>query len=509
MSPTEVLKNYGENSDGLKTQMKDLFLESRFSRILGLPNQTSKIFGEITNSPKLCNALLESEMLHAPNPDKLLEIFNAETQQAIEARSFLFKVYKSLKKGYEFNPNPDEKYYFLRYLIGENLRFDETFMEDNKLWDDFLSEFSELSITMKRLMSETLKGEPKELKGKSKEVKDNIKIKNSINVENVSNNIDMYGEKIKIKEYLSGFCYYMIKIKNNNPIVHTRRLKESGRIFRQEIRKGIWKCVNIEEEKALKNVCNIIDYIDYDKKECLVIQYYDFVIDYLRINTDLQGRADKKYMNLYLFEQVFGFEYFNFIVDKIDDNCKKYNLKIEEIKYNLEIGDIIWDILGEPLAFVMEMFEPILRYPIAEKIIDLYFGGLFWVNKYWKLIRYLNQCKNEYSDRAEEISKALWEVYIIVIKSFLDDCRIYIEKKEIELKKDCQEEIKWDKSGINFAHYDQLIGFKQETINEVIDINSIKAREYLKKPENEIKQECSSILNCIKKKCWDYNIYGL
>lgn len=487
LSPTDVVKRYKERSDGFVTQMKELFLESRFSKILGLKSQTNKILLEMVNNPKVCMALAKSEML-----EKFQDFLGGE-EEAAGTRSLLFKAYKSLKKEYVFDPEPYEQQCFLKHLFGKNFQIDGVSEEKDELYN----ECSDIFFSGYAIFNYK-----KELK-KEKKQKEERNIKNN---KNISSSIDMYEESVRISEYLSGFCYYMVKIKDTNPIIHTKQLTKKGYINRAEERKEIWGSVEESEKQLLEETCRIIDYLRRNRKVDKGGRYYNFVINYLRKNKDIKETGQKKSIGLYLFEQVFGFEYINFVIEKIEEKFNYFEIPIDN-----RFGEKM-EKLFKLLAIVMRDFEPILRNSIAEKIIDLYCGVLFLNSECYKT---QNECgewkdKDEVGDeyRYETLSRFLEDVDRTV-QSFLEDCRTYIENREIELKDNCQKEITWDESNMDFKHYQQLLDFKDNKKDELRDINSITGAEYLKSYDLVIREEYLPwILAYVQYECWDYNIYG-
>lgn len=428
LTRTEICNKHGKKSSKEVTDLLNLFMESKFCKILGFPPRVKRILKEITDNPKVCMALLRSEV-----PDCYKWEYNNKLEGSC-VQTISFKLFNSIENGEVFALSGVEKEMFLKMIFGEEFPSEDLFQEEKSKWKDFYFKILHSNSIFDLNKNKEHKAEDT----KAEEAGSLVCNENS--------------DEVIISEYLSRFCHNMVINKCNNPILHTKESDKKGYYKNKKRREDTWEDLN-EEEKDILCRCYIIR--DYIKKksdinpENLLNGYYNFVIRYLKeLANDLIEDHDKR-LDLYLFEQVFGFSYINSIAKILQEKCKKYGV------INLEIGP--WEEMGVLLGRIMENFEPCMRNEIAEKIIDAFFYERFFnegIRNYetyagWGVEFQENEERNR--------------MYFMAMDRFLCDCRSYISKEELSIKIETKIEKKWDKDVIDLESYNEILNYKDIT----------------------------------------------
>lgn len=500
-SREDVRSTFNEKSSKLHTDLFSSFRESKFNKILGINYPEENISDEICSNASICIALAKSEI-----NEELSLLIGGNTREDEILRSIFFKAFQSQNNGKDFVLSSEEKKEFLRRLFWT--RSQEFFwLEEDSEFEKFLIDIIEYG----------------RVPGREKKVDEENKDERKIDKKK------SHADNVKISKYLARFCYYMVKHKRYNPILHTviscQKMNED-KVSRR--RKGTWSSFGEEEKRKICKYYQVIDYFNGKKLTCDdkkgLENYYQFVFEYLRsIKNDSLGDSEKK-LNWYLFEQVFGLEYIEAVTKQI--------IKLLDY-YKIELEDIQWEVIGKILANIMNKFEPILRIKIASLILDWYFRTMFIMRadlnesiENWRVGREKNT-----ELEMEEFYRKLQEIVIGKIQIFLNSCRLSIYSKEkkyfekwTEAYNDCckkgegfasllkdicseSEREKLDIDVIRFDNYTGMEEYEYNTEDEQMDINDMRAEYYLKSMEGKnctIKQK---LVSCIQEECWDYSIY--
>lgn len=443
-------------------------IQTKVFQYLGYETDTTKVFTEmILRNSKVCLYLIEKE---------ILPIWDTVKKKREKLLSFIKKVYEADKLGEPVIASENEYKVFWERVFHTKYYI----VRDDNIKKDDIENYIECLSTDKNTEETSEENESDKIDEEINEEKNSV--------QDAKNLIAEYPDKkirFLFKEYLVFFLYFITCRTQYNPIIDSfiPDEKEKKNEFFKNKNKEIEDCSWLQEnEKKVLKGCYKLIYYESKKKEKkdkykICENYYKFVAEYLKRWID--GNNNK--INLYLFEEVFGFAFVEKIVDTIYECLILNKSTFKEYKWSL--NTYLIDLLME----IFRYGEVFSRISIAEYTVKSFFE--IRRNRY----KVCQMSGNEKHKRLKE------DVYkgMKYVKKYEKKCKSEPENYNININ----ERDKIDENIIQaYIHY---IMFENPNKSMECNIKNGSMEHYIEKWNKEKKKVASWLISYMWKHFWE------